>query len=154
MNIDYQLYFNNPDAKKYIQLILEETDNDFIPKISSKFELSKIVDKYSRLAYNLIVFVDESPAGLVSFYINTHPDNSYLSIICVRKEFRGMQLGLELEKRCIQTCKNYKSSGLKLNMRKSNTRLLESRLSMGYKITKEYEDINSSQALVDLHMSF
>lgn len=152
--IEFKLYFQDSKARSFIEIILKETDKDFIPNLSSKYKLDDIVEKYLTLAHNLIVFVQNEPAGMVSFYPNIQPENSYLSIICVRDKYRGMSIGKELEKKCIQFCKSYNSYGLSVSMRKSNLNLFNSRLNMGYKVEREYKNTFSEEVLVDMHMKF
>lgn len=151
--IEYKLSIKNKDYYNDIFTILSETDKDFSPPISAKDTLENISVKYSRLAHVILAYVDREPAGFVSFYPN-FPEDSYLSLIGVKSEFRGLQIGKNLEINCINFCKKYKSKGLLLNMRKSNSKLYESRLKLGYKVIKEYKLEYSDELIVDMHIKF
>ena len=152
--IEIKLINNNTHYYNDLLYILKVTDKDFVPSISEKTKLEDVAKKYIDLAYCFIAYVDNKPAGFVSFYCNEFPQDSYLSLIAVCEEFRGLQIGMNLELECIKYCKENKSNGLNLNMRKSNTRLYESRLKLGYKVIKEYHLPYSDELIVDMHLSF
>ena len=152
--INYAHFYKNPDIFSDVFLILNETDQDFIPSLTSKFQLDQVVDKYINLAHIIIAYVNGNPIGLVSFYVNEKPKDSYLSVIAVRGKYRGFQVGKNLEIKCIEVCKKSKSNGMLVNMRKSNTQLLNSRLTLGYQIVKEYKLDYSEELIVDLFLEF
>lgn len=152
--IQIKLINNNIDYYNDLLHILEVTDNDFIPSISSKTKLEDVARKYIDLAYCFIAYVDHKPAGFVAFYFNELPQDSYLSLIGVCEEFRGLEIGKNLELECIKYCKKNNSKGLHLNMRKSNKRLYESRLKLGYKVVKEYYLPYSDELIIDMNLSF
>lgn len=150
MKIIYKNYQKKTAPLNDINEILFATDNDFIPKLSQKKKITEISDKFKNYAVVVIAYVDNIPAGLVAFYSNASPKLSYLSVICVKKEYRKYGIGKNLELRCIEICKENNSSGIELNMRKSNLALLNSRLKIGYTIMREYQDNLSSEIIVDL----
>lgn len=154
MEIKYALYYKNKDVFSDVYLILKETDQDFVPSLTSKFQLKEVVNKYLSLAHVLIAYINGEPSGLVSFYVNEKPLDSYLSIIAVRAKYRGYQVGKNLEIKCLEICKNSNSNGMLVNMRKSNTKLLNSRLSLGYRIIKEYRLDYSEETIVDLYLEY
>src|SRR5690606_35116956 len=133
-----------------VLLILTDTDKDFIPALTAKYRLIEIVEKYISFAHIYIAYVEGEPAGLVTFYPNLAPKDSYLSVVAVRSSFRGMNIGKMLEENCILFCKNINSEGLCLNMRKSNERLFKSRVKMGYIVIKEYQLPYSDETIVDM----
>lgn len=152
--IKYKLFDKDKSSQIFIYDILHSTNNDFIPALSSKVDIQGISKKFASLASVIIAFVDNIPVGLVAYYNNPAPNFSYLSIICVKKEFRGYGIGRNLEIKCLNNCKNFNSSGLTLNMRVSNQKLLKSRLELGYKIVKEYKSHYGSDVLADLEYLF
>lgn len=152
--ITYKIFYQDNKILPIVLDILNETDYDFVPPLSAKFKLEEIAKKYVDLAHLCIAYVNNMPSGLVAFYPNKSPKDSYLSIIMTKKEFRGLQIGKNLELSCIEYCKNYKSRGLLVNMRKSNTNLFNSRLKLGYKVIKEYQLDYSNEIIVDLYLEF
>lgn len=153
-NIEYRLFSKDITAERFIRDLLEATDKDFIPTLSSKYNIIDITKKYTNRADVLVAFSDNKPAGMVVFYPNPFPLYSYLSIICVKKEFRGLGIGKELEIRCIEECKKIKSLGIEVNMRISNKELFKSRIELGWKIVKEYKTSFSEEIIVDMQIIF
>jgi len=153
-NITYKLYQKDNNAYSDIYSILEETDNDFIPSLTSKFKIEDVTKKYIELAHTYIAYVENKPAGLVAYYPNKKPKDSYLSIITVKKAYRGLQIGKTLELKCIEFCKRIDSKGLLVNMRKSNGGLFKSRINLGYQTTKEYKLEYSDELITDLYLKF
>lgn len=154
VKVTYKLFYKDNSVKDQIKEILYKTDSDFIPALSQKVNIEELTIKYIEKAHILIAYVDEKPVGLVAFYANPAPDNSYLSLICVVKDFRGLGIGKELEVRCINECKAKKSRGIAVNMRKSNTKLYDSRLRLGWKVEKEYMNQFGSELIVDMYLEF
>ncbi|WP_413531697.1 GNAT family N-acetyltransferase [Empedobacter brevis] len=153
-NIEYQLIIGDSNYFDTIFNLLKDTDQDFIPSITSKFFLEDITKKYIDRACLYIAYFDSIPAGFVSFYVNEYPNNSYLSLIAVKSEFRGYEIGKNLELNCIEYCRKKKSKGLNVNMRKSNDRLYRSRIKLGYIVTKEYKLEYSDELIVDMYLEF
>lgn len=137
--INYKLYYNDKSPYNEVISILKSTNNDFIPALSSKYSLETIANKYIEKAPLYIAYLAETPIGLVAFYPNEKPNDSYLSLITVTKEYRGLNIGKKLETLCIAYCRKKNSKGLLVNMRKSNKNLLHSRFNIGYSLVKEYK---------------
>ncbi len=152
--ITYKLFYNDANVINHVKEILLKTDNDFIPAISEKVKIEELVIKYIQKAHLLLAFVNNRPAGMVAFYVNRSPENSYLSLICVVSEFRGRGIGRELEVRCIEECRVQESKGIAVNMRKSNTNLYNSRLELGWQVQKEYMSQIGNELIVDMYMQF
>lgn len=152
--ISFQLAIRDRSFYEDILYVLKSTDNDFVPAISKKQTLENVADKYVNLAHVYLAYVNNVPVGFVSFYPNEFPETSYLSLIGVKSEYRGQEIGKNLELKCIEYCKKINSKGLRLNMRKSNIKLLESRLKLGYLITNEYIMEYSDELIVDLYLEF
>lgn len=153
-NIEYKLYHKDENIEDNLSIILKETDADFQPRLTEKYKIEEIIDKFVKLSHCIISFVNGEPAGLVVFYPNEKPKDSYLSIICVREKFRGLKIGITLEEKCLNYCKNQKSRGLRLNMRKSNNKLFNSRINLGYIVEKEYMSVIGNEIIVDLYKEF
>lgn len=151
--VEYIHYQKCKDSYDDILKILIETDSDFTPSISSKYNLEDVAKKYSNLANVIIAYFENTPIGLVAFYPNINA-SSYMSIIMVTKRFRGLSIGKSLEEKCINYCMQISSNSLSLNMRKSNISLFNSRIRMGYKIIKEYYTDFSNELIVDLIKEF
>lgn len=151
---EYKLIIKDEAYHSVIYSLLEATNNDFKPSLTSKFTLEEITKKYIDFAFVYIVFINNEPAGLVTFYVNKSPKDSYLSLIAVKTEFRGLNLGKTLELKCIDYCKSKNSKGIALNMRKSNVKLFNSRIDLGYKVIREYQLENSDESIVDLYLQF
>ena len=152
--IKYISFDKDDSSFQLILNILLSTDSDFSPPISSKVDIHDISKKYAEKASVFIAFVNNQPAGLVAYYPNTVPDFYYLSIICVKNEFRGNGIGKTLEEKFISDCMSINSRGVRLNMRKSNYKLLNSRLNLGYNIIREYKNEFSSEIIIDLEYDF
>lgn len=152
--VTYKLFFRDKSVIDQVKEILYKTEYDFIPALSEKINIEELAVKYIEKAYLLISYVNEKPAGMVAFYINSAPENSYLSLICVVEDFRGLGIGKELEIRCINECKRKLSKGITVNMRKSNTKLYNSRLKLGWKVEKEYMNQFGNELIVDMYLNF
>lgn len=153
-NFEIKLFYKDQACYEDLTTILRKTDKDFIPSLTAKYNLTDVVKKYMTLAHIFLAYIGEVPVGLVTFYPNVIPKDSYLSLIAVDKNFRGKGIGKELEMKCIDFCKDFNSKGLMLNMRKSNKKLLSSRLGMGYRVVKEYTLSYSDEKIVDLYLNF
>lgn len=152
-NIVYRLFCND-NIYDIIYLIIKETDNDFIPKLSDKYKLEEIAEKYIKYSHCIIAYVNDEPAGLAAFYPNPKPNTSYFSLLSVRKKFRGYQIGRNLEIKCIEYCRKIDSLGLDLTMRKSNTTLFQKRLEFGYQVLREYKSPHADLVVVDMFLDF
>lgn len=152
--IKYLNFYKNDKVFDDVFSLLTETDQDFVPTLSSKFSIDEIVNKYIKFANIIIAYKGNKPIGLVSFYANPNPKDSYLSLITVSENFRGYQVGKNLELKCLEFCANIKSKGVVVNMRKSNIKLLNSRLNLGYKIINEYKLEYSNELIFDLYLEY
>lgn len=153
-DVHYKLIIREKEYYEDVYSLLQTTNDDFTPALTEKFSLEEITDKYIKLAHIYIAYVRDEPAGLVAFYPNEFPKDSYMSLIAVKSEFRGFQIGKSLETKCINYCQQFGSKGLLLNMRRSNSKLFESRQKLGYKVVKEYTLEYSAELIVDMHIEF
>lgn len=152
--ITYKIFFRDKSVFKEVIDVMKQTNHDFVPPLSDKFKLEDIAQKYIDRAHIYISYFNNKPCGLVAFYPNIRPKDSYLSMIMVNKEYRGKSIGKNLELLCLDFCKENNSKGVMVNMRKSNERLLQSRQELGYKIIKEYQLDYSAEPIVDLYLQF
>ena len=148
------MFFQDSTVLKEVIDVMKGTNHDFVPPLSDKFKIEVIAQKYIDLAHLYIAYFNNKPCGLVAFYPNSRPKDSYLSIIMVNKKYRGKSIGKNLEVLCLDFCKKNNSNGVLVNMRKSNEQLLKSRQGLGYKIIKEYQLDYSTETIVDLYLKF
>lgn len=152
--ITYKLFYLDDTVFDVVYHILNDTDHDFVPPLSDKFKIEVITKKYIDLSHLYISYFNNEPCGLVAFYPNVYPADSYLSLIAVKKKFRGLKIGKNLELLCLNFCKENNSAGMLVNMRKSNEQLLKSRQELGYEIIKEYKLDYSNEIIADLYLEF
>lgn len=112
--------------------LLEDCDNDFIPKLSSRVNISdyskKLLDKAeinSLVSGNKIV-------GIVAFYCNDFENKiAFISSLCVNKSYRGFGLSKRLIDTVIEFAKNKNFKFIRLEVGIAN-----------YKARKLYEKFN------------
>ena len=111
-NIAY-LIENNPSKEiDKIANFLMKIDNDFVPKLSER--IKKLSDTSSFISYakklsnksTRAIAIDKSSntiIGMIAFYSNDMKNfESYIPIVAVLEEYRGMGVGNQLLKMCIE----------------------------------------------------
>ena len=115
---------------------LKEIDEDFSPNLSSKVVLSEYAEKIQNKA-KLIIDIDNNIIrGLVVLYCNDLDNkNAYISLVGVKKDYRGRGIARNMMKEAIQVAKE---GGMKiLGIHSNNPLALNLYKSLGFE-TKDF----------------
>jgi ribosomal protein S18 acetylase RimI-like enzyme len=114
---------------------LKDIDEDFSPCLSSKVDLEEFVEKIQNYA-ELIVDETVILRGLVVLYCNDFSNyKAYISLVGIRREFRGMGIARRLMIEAIQKAKD---NGMKIiGIHSNNVIALNLYKSLGF-VTKEF----------------
>lgn len=114
---------------------LKDIDEDFFPCLSSKVDLEEFVEKIQNHA-ELIVDKTVILRGLVVLYCNDFSNyKAYISLVGIRREFRGMGIARRLMIEAIQKAKD---NGMKIiGIHSNNVIALNLYKSLGF-VTKEF----------------
>lgn len=114
---------------------LSEIDEDFSPHLSSKVELHQYVVKIQRYA-ELVIDEDRILRGLVVLYCNdTINYKAYISLVGVRKCFRGQGIARKMMTEAIQIAKDKKMRIIGIHS--NNKAALKLYKTLGF-VTKEF----------------
>lgn len=119
----------------YLYNFLKDIDEDFSPCLSSKVDLEEFVEKIQNYA-ELIVDETVILRGLVVLYCNDFSNyKAYISLVGIRREFRGMGIARRLMIEAIQKAKD---NGMKIiGIHSNNVIALNLYKSLGF-VTKEF----------------
>lgn len=138
-NQNFELKMNQITLDELIT-IHKKCDNDFIPKLSSRVK----IEDYCKKLYNFSDLVSihlsnkKSPIGLVAIYCNNlNSKESFISSICILKEYRGIGLSKILLKEAIELSKNKGMMSISLEVGKSNFAAIKLYESYGFKVLEE-----------------
>ena len=114
---------------------LKDIDEDFTPCLSSKVDLELFVEKIQNYA-ELVVDETVILRGLVVLYCNDFSNyKAYISLVGIRREFRGMGIARRLMIKAIQKAKD---NGMKIiGIHSNNVIALNLYKSLGF-VTKEF----------------
>ena len=114
---------------------LSEIDEDFSPHLSTKVELHQYVVKIQRYA-ELVIDEDRILRGLVVLYCNdTINYKAYISLVGVRKCFRGKGIARKMMTEAIQIAKDKKMKIIGIHS--NNKVALKLYKTLGF-VTKEF----------------
>ncbi|MDY0142786.1 MAG: GNAT family N-acetyltransferase [Bacteroidales bacterium] len=126
-------------GKDNVVEILTQYDSYFIPKISERNNLIEYAEKLASNATFIIAKKFNNIAGFAAFYFNQAPKSSYLTLIAVNKDFQGLGIGKSLINELILFCRTKNSTGIMLEMRANDSKLLNFYTKLGFEITEKFK---------------
>lgn len=122
--------------------MLREVDDYFIPSLSSRTDINEYSKKIALNAVSIVATSESDTIGFISFYYT--PGTSYITMLCVKKEYQGQSIGHNLLSKAINYCKELGSKEMKTIMRKTNVLLLKFYTEFEFKINGEGNYPNSN----------
>lgn len=138
-NIEYYTFL--PDTVDYREFLifLEETDDLTIPRLSTRVNLEEYAKKVTKNATMFVAKKGMVWIGVEAVYYNKYPDFSYNTILRVRKEYQNNStVGMNIMLMQRKYLKEHRTKGLRFDVRKTNTALLNYHLKTGGKIISEH----------------
>lgn len=120
-----------------IHQFLVDTDHLSIPPLSHRMDLLEFACKLQEKATLFEYVEDNKIIALNAVYVNKYPTDSYATSLAVLQEYEGYGIGAKLILKAINYCRKYGSEGYRLQMRSSNTVMLDFYLQRGFAIIKE-----------------
>lgn len=99
----------NKVTKEELEAFLRAVDQDFPIPLSQKSDLSVLAEKFVQRADIITERIDGEFAGAVIGYItNSYSDISFITVVAVKKEYRGRGIARRLLEKYLQKAKNSK----------------------------------------------
>lgn len=150
---DIKYYTYQPGTANHHEFLtfLKETDEVTIPRLSSRVNLEEYAKKVSQKAIMFVAKVGETWIGVEAVYFNKYPDFSYNTILRVRKEYHNnSDIGMNIMLMQRKYLKEHGTKGLRFDIRKSNTALLNYHLKTGGRIISEHTYPGTD--IIEVHM--
>jgi ribosomal protein S18 acetylase RimI-like enzyme len=127
-------YSRNKSDSEQIENHLKECDDFFVPKLSSKVDVSVYAQKLAKHAVNFEAWNTNLLVGLVSVYVNDqHNRLAFISNVSIISTFAGRGIGKALLKECIEYAKNLKFKTVGLEVSVLNARAFNLYTKLGFK---------------------
>lgn len=98
-----------------------DCDDDFIPRLSSRVNVSEYCKKLLDNAEIIGIYVNHNLVGVVAMYCNNIiSKEAFISSICISKNFRGLGYGKILLKEALSMAKSKKFTKVLLEVGKNN----------------------------------
>lgn len=126
---------------------LESINSDFPIPLNQKTDLREYVEKVIKFG-EIVAFQEENILkGLAIGYIENLKDNSaYISVVGVKKEFRGNGIGKKVVQKFIEICKEKNIKSVNLYTHKSNETAIKMYKALGFS-----EDLGNKERAQDVH---
>jgi ribosomal protein S18 acetylase RimI-like enzyme len=119
-----------------------EVNNDFKPTLTERIEQKSDVktielycDKLFEKAELVICIVDNRIAGLMAFYSNNKvTKEAFISLLCVKQEYRKLGIGKEIMIHCISKIKRSGMKYIKIETNSDNYIAIKLYENLGFKI--------------------
>lgn len=118
---------------------LLQTDHLSIPPLSHRLDLLEFANKLWANATLFEYWNEDKLVALNVVYVNKFPIDSFATSLAVLEEYEGGGLGAKLILKAIKYCKEYGSEGYRLQMRTSNTTMLQFYMQRGFEIIEEQD---------------
>lgn len=127
----------NQSKKEEIKALLEQSDNEFIPPLSTIVNISDFSDKIRERAITFEAFTGKLLVGIVAAYFNDRSTNAgYITIVCVLKNYHGRGIAKELVNNCIQFGRNNRFTQIGLEVSEDNLKAFKLYQNLGFIITE------------------
>ena len=148
-NMDDNILLNNyanPGAvsitrerdKTRINQIITDCDSAFEKPITKLENYSILLNKISERSYFYCACKDNKIAGYTAFYANDTADKrAYISLLAVKPEYQGLQIGQRLIEKCFGVSLEYNMKYVLLEVRKDNDKGLRFYKKNGFLIQNE-----------------
>lgn len=137
MKLEYKYLLPGTENVDTIYNFLVATDELSIPPLSHRMDLYEFAKKIRQKATIFEYKNEGKVVALNAVYVNKYPLDSYATSLAVLPEFEGYGLGAKLILKAINYCKEYGSEGYRLQMRKSNSVMLDFYHKMKFEIIAE-----------------
>lgn len=137
MKFDYYVKKPGIENVEEIHEFLINTDSQSIPPLSHRMDLLDFAHKLQEKATLFEYRIEGKIVALNAVYVNEYPIDSYATSLAVLPKYEGFGLGAKLIFKAIKYCKEYGSEGYRLQMRRSNSEMLDFYLKMGFEIIAE-----------------
>lgn len=120
--------------------LLHEVDDEFQPLLSQRINIQDYAKKIVDKSIIFPVFIEGELACFISFYVNGRSANiGFITMVAVKKKFRGRGLGKVMVKSSIELCRNLKMNAVRLEVDKTNHPALHLYKEFGFNIFLENE---------------
>jgi ribosomal protein S18 acetylase RimI-like enzyme len=135
----FEYYVKTPGTEvvEEIHDFLVATDSLSIPPLSHRMNLLDFAHKLQEKATLFEYRIEGKIVALNAVYVNEYPIDSYATSLAVLPKYEGFGLGAKLILKAIKYCKEFGSEGYRLQMRSSNSIMLDFYLRMGFDIIAE-----------------
>ena len=150
-------HINEPKTldSQEILAFLRETDELITPRLSVLVVLEDYAKKITDKAVIFTARDDDKLIGLSAIYFNKAPEYSYSTYIMVKREYQQVDMvGIELSSMVKNYIKNNGSTGLRFEIRKTNTPLLKYNLKRGAKIISESKYPGTDEVSVLMELTY
>lgn len=116
---------------------LESVDSDFPISLSDKVNINDYAMKLLNNATIKFCIKGNQIVGMVAGYTENLADNiAYITVLAVRKEFRGLRIGYDLVKEFIEVCRGKKIKAIHLYTHKTNSSAIKMYNNLGFELYK------------------
>lgn len=137
MKFEYVIKKPLEEDVEVIHRFLIETDNLSIPPLSHRMNLLDFARKLQKNATLFEYTLEGKVIALNAVYVNKNPVDSFATSLAVLPEYEGYGLGAKLILKAIKYCKEYGSEGYRLQMRESNSDMLNFYLNKKFAVISE-----------------
>ncbi len=118
--------------KADVELFIKKENNSFPVPLSDRVDLNEYVNKIINNAVLYGYYYKNNIIGLIAFYLNR--EFTYVTYICVNKEFQSMHLGSKLMKLMEEECKKEQVCRIDLTTNINNNKAQKFYEKLGYKV--------------------
>lgn len=130
---------------------LQEVNMDFPIPLSEKSNLMELANKLFKYGTIKSVMEGEEVCGLVAGYTKQVINNmAYISIVSVKRKYRGQGIGSKLVKQFVCECKRKELSGVHLYTHNTNCKAIDMYKRIGFREEVNSDDTRKS----DVHFSY
>lgn len=137
MKFEYKILQPQTESVERIYKFLVATDELSIPPLSHRLDLLDFAKKLQKNATLFEYLNNDELVALNAVYVNKKPLDSFATSLAVLPEYEGYGLGAKLILKAIKYCREHESEGYRLQMRKSNSEMLDFYYRLGLEIIAE-----------------
>jgi len=141
MEEEIKYYTYLPNTIGYLEFLsfLEETDDLILPALSTRVNLEEYAKKVTKFATMFVAKKDSEWIGVEAVYFNEYPEFSFSTYLCVKEAYQSnTNVGMNIMLMQRKFLKKHRTKGLRFDIRKSNSALLNYHLKTGGKIISEH----------------
>ena len=129
-------------------IFLESVNTDFPIPLSQKISLREYAEKIIEFGEIVVALEKNTLKGLAIGYTENLKGNSaYISVVGVKKEFRGSGIGKKVVQKFIEICRQKKIKSVNLYTHKSNKAAIKMYKALGFK----ENSLSEEERIHDIH---